>query len=184
MNEKRRDVSKKVVPKEKTAFAPDDFYRAYGIAMLNWQYVETALFRLYYMFLQPSELNTVAASYYSLDSFGMKLRLVDATAKTVFNEERLNQWKRIKEDIKSASDERNVLAHLPAKIEEQSGSYCLVLKPEVFVPSSLRRSKKRKYDTNGFEELANKFYELSEQIDKFAMQDAASVMIMFGNHEQ
>lgn len=159
-------------------FGPNDFYRAYAIAMLEWQNVETALFRLYYMLFEHGELLPIAASYYSLDSFGSKLRLVDGTAKSVLTPERVKEWQSIKKVMEKFAAERNVLAHLPAEIEVQAdNSLTLVLIPGVFVPTTLYRPKKRKYDATGCETLANEFQQLSKQIDAFAEKDAAYVVM-------
>ena len=38
-------------------FSPDDFYRAFGIAILVWQFVESQLFRFYFSIHEPDALN-------------------------------------------------------------------------------------------------------------------------------
>ena len=147
-------------------YSPDDFYRAYAIAMLNWQHVESALFRLYFSFFESGNLVPISAAYYSLDAFGPKFKLVNSTAKCVLKGKLLSTWTSIAKKVVSAAEERNVLAHLPAAIEfNTDGSLSLVLSPGIFIPPALVRSKKRKYDAAGCENLAFDFESLAKRID-------------------
>lgn len=149
--------------------SPDDFYKAYAIAMLNWQKVESALFRLLYSLFEGGNLEQVGAAFYSQDSFGAKLRLVDATAGSVLRDPRLAEWTALNRDLGSASAHRNVLAHLPAVVEfGADGSMGLVLQPSLYVPENLRRRKNRKYDAGQCEQLANEFEALEFRLDTFA----------------
>jgi hypothetical protein len=156
---------------KKTAMplSPDDFYRAYAIAMLNWQKVESALFRLLYSLFEGGNLEQVGAAFYSQDSFGAKLRLVDATAGSVLKDPRLAAWTALCKDLRDAAAHRNVLAHLPAVVEfAPDGSMGLVLHPSLYVPENLRRRKSRKYDAAQCEQLANEFEALQSRLDTFA----------------
>jgi hypothetical protein len=152
-------------------FSPDDFYRAYAIAMLNWQKVESALFRFYFWLFDNGNLQQAGAAYYSLDSFGAKLRLADATAAAVLGEAKLAFWKDLSNQIRTASKDRNALAHLPAVVEtNMDGSLSLMLGRHVYVPPSLLRKRTTKYDAETCERLAFHFEELEKKVDAFVSQ--------------
>ncbi len=145
-----------------------DFYRAFAIAMLNWQKVESALFRVYFRLFENGNLKQAGAAYYSLDSFGAKLRLVEATASAVLEDTKLESWKSLASEIRNASKDRNALAHLPAMVESnEDGSLSLVLGRHVYVPPSLVRKRTKKYDTDTCERLAFCFEELESELDAF-----------------
>ena len=147
-------------------FSPDDFYRAYAIAMLNWQKVESSLFRFYFSLFENGNLVQAGAAYYSLDSFGAKLRLVNATAGAVLHGVKLKVWEELHQEVRSASGDRNALAHLPAVVEvNPDQSLALVLAPHMYVPPSLLRKRTTKYDAGEFERLAFHFEDLANQVD-------------------
>ena len=147
----------------------DDFYRAYAIAMLNWQNVESSLFRMYYGLFNGTNLSQAGAAYFSLESFGAKLRLVDATAKVVLDENAAKLWEKLKRRVENSSGDRNVLAHLPASVEFQDDGACsLVLTANIFVPTALVRRRKKKYDAAECERLGMDFHALAGAIDTFA----------------
>ena len=136
------------------SYSLNDFYRSCAIAMLNWQQVEASLFRLYFGLLSDPNLRQAGAAFFSLDSFGAKLRLVDATAMVVLNGAALKKWSELRKHVLTASGERNVLAHLPATVEVQADkSLSLVLASPIFVPASLMRKRKKKYDAKECEHL-------------------------------
>jgi len=152
-------------------FSPDHFYRAYAIAMLNWQKIESALFRLYFSLFENSNLQQAGAAYYSLDSFGAKLRLADATVGAVLDYTKQGSWMRLSYEIRIASQDRNALAHLPAVVEfNADGSLSLVLVRHIYVPPSLVRKGTMKYDAATCEKLAFRFGELEEKLDAFVIQ--------------
>lgn len=147
---------------------PDDFYRAYAKAMLSWQHVESALFRVYYGLFENGNYTQAGAAYYSLESFGPKLRLVDATAGAVLKDAQLMSWKSLCEEVRAASGDRNVLAHLPlAVIVNADHSLSLVMSRHVHIPPSLIRKRKTIYDTATCEQLADHFQNLGRQLDAF-----------------
>jgi len=150
------------------ASTPDNFYRAYGVALLSWQHVEHSLFRVYWAMFTAKVLKEAGAAYYTQDSFGAKLRLVEGLAKVTLSGEMLEAWVGLNKRIKAASVDRNVLAHLTAVADFQAdGSLELVLAPAIFVPSKLVRTAKR-YDANECHRLTVAFEQLSEDTDKLA----------------
>ena len=123
--------------------------------MLNWQIVESALYRGYFSLFENGNLAQSGAAYYSLDSFGAKLRLVDATAGAVLKAPKLDAWVKLHKALKSASSERNFLAHLPAELSVNADqSLSLVLAPHFYIPFSLRRKRSKSYDAPECERLA------------------------------
>lgn len=156
-------------------FSPDEFYRAFAIAMLNWQKVERALFELLFSLFKNGNLVQAGAAYYSLDSFGGKLRLVDATAGAVLMGVRLAAWKAICKEVRNASGDRNALAHLPATVQvNDDQSLSLVLAPHIYVPPSLRRNRTTKYDAAKCERLAFHFDQLAKRIEVFRVTPGAA----------
>lgn len=147
----------------------DAFYRSYAIAMLTWQSVESSLFRMYFGLFTGGNLRQTGAAYFSVESFGAKLRLVSATAQVVLGERELGRWSKLQDRLLKASGERNRLAHLPASIEFQSdGSCSLVLTPNIFVPETLTKKRRTKYGASDCDRLATSFQDLSHEIDLFA----------------
>jgi hypothetical protein len=105
-------------------------------------------------------------AYYSRNSFGNKLILVNKTATSVLLDNKLNAWKQLHEEIKDASGHRNALAHLPAVVEvNPDQSLSLMLTPHIYIPPSLRRNRNKKYDAGECERLAFSFSDLAERID-------------------
>lgn len=152
------------------AFTPEDFYRAYAQAMLTWQRVESALFRVYFNLFENGNLLQAGAAYYCLDSFGAKLRLVDSTARAVLAGDRLVAWKALNNDLVAASRERNYLAHLPgAVIINDDGSLSLVLGRHDFIPLALIRKRKVTYDAGECERLFSEFGRLAASLDAFVV---------------
>lgn len=136
--------------------------------MLNWQRVESALYRLYFSLFENGNLAQSGAAYYSLDSFGGKLRLVNATAVAVLMDAQLDTWEVLHQEIKSASSERNVLAHLPAVLDVNADkSLSLTLAPHCYIPLSMIKKRTRKYDAPECERLASCFDELAKKVDSF-----------------
>lgn len=152
-------------------YTPDDFYRAYAKAMLSWQHVESALFRVYYGLFENGNYAQAGAAYYSLDSFGAKLRLVDATAGAVFKDDRLKSWKTLSKNVKDASGDRNVLAHLPLSVVINADhSLSLVMGRHIHIPPSLVRERKTAYDAATCEQLADHFQSLEKILDVFCKE--------------
>ena len=152
-------------------YSPDDFYRAYAIAMLNWQTVESALFEFLYSLFENGNLTQAGAAYYSLNSFGAKLQLVDAMSKAVLDDAQLNGWRSLCAEIRKTSEDRNVLAHLPAAVEFQpDNSLSLVLAPHIFTPKPLIRPRKKKFGAGECEHLASEFDKLAKKIRAFTQQ--------------
>ena len=138
--------TKEQTPRE---FAPDDFYRAFAIAMLEWQAVEHNLCLLFHSLTQPPQVRTSGSVYYSLSSFGSKLRVVDSAAAVILQGNRLRQWTALKKELEAASKDRNVLAHLTAAGDfHEDGSLQLVLTPPLFVPAHLVRNRAKEPPIN------------------------------------
>ena len=100
-------------------FSPDDFYRAFGIAILVWQFVESQLFRFYFSIHEPDALNKAGMEFYGKHSFGPKLLLVHKRALARLASERLAEWNIIHDELAAASMDRNALAHLTAVADFQ-----------------------------------------------------------------
>lgn len=152
----------------KEEYAPDDFYRAFAIAMLRWQYVEHELYQLFHAIIQTPNVATSGALYYAQLSFGQKLNLVDSTAKVTLTDTSLARWKELRKELKGASNDRNVLAHLTAVADfEENGAFKLVLAPALFVPMQMIRKQNKKYDSKGCEHIAITFDELAKKVAAF-----------------
>jgi len=148
-------------------FSPDDFYRAFGIAILVWQFVESQLFRFYFSIHEPGALNKAGMEFYVEHSFGPKLWLVHKHALARLASERLAEWKVIYGELAAASIERNALAHLTVVAEFQSdNTLSLALAPSIYVPQALVKTEK-KYDTAECERLARSFEDLARRLDVF-----------------
>lgn len=150
---------------------PEEFYEAYAIAMLYWQRVEISLFHAYFQMFENGNYRQAGAAYYSLDSFGAKLRLVDATARAVLKDEPLKSWKTLSNEIRAASGDRNALAHLPASVViNPDDSLSLVLSRHFHAPPSMARPRKKVYDTTVCRELAKHFTNLASKLEDFRNQ--------------
>lgn len=129
------------------AYGPDDFYSAFGVAIPCWQLIEAELFRFFFSIHDPGALEIAGTKFYELNSFGAKLSLVDKQAQTILSGDRLQEWQILKNEMKSKSFDRNVLAHLTAAGDFQpENSFGLALSPHVFTPPALIKTEK-KYDT-------------------------------------
>jgi len=174
-----------------TPATPEDFYHGYAIAMLTWQKVEEALFRFFYTLFKGDNLIQAGAAYYSLESFGAKLRLVndmakavraqrdignldgdkDAAAQIAERERKVEDlhasWTALHTELKAAAADRNVLAHLPARIKyNEDLSISLILTNPIYVPQGLIRTRKKEYDAAEFLRLAHRFDILETELDK------------------
>ena len=147
--------------------SPNDFYRAFGNAVLCWQHIEAELFQFYFSIHDPGALEIAGMKFYECNSFGAKLTLVHQRAKTILSGDRLQGWRILKNEIKSKSSDRNVLAHLTAVGDFQpENSFGLALSPHVFTPAALIKTKK-KYDAAECERLALAFRALAIKIAAF-----------------
>ncbi len=137
--------------------------------MLAWQQVETAVFTVFFSMFDKPQLMQVGALFYSQDSFGGKLRLVEALAKVTLKPEQEKDWKKLVTRLVKASAERNVLAHFTAVADfEGDSDIKLVLAPPMFVPPELQKARARKYDAEGCGELVDEFTQLAQALQKFA----------------
>lgn len=160
-------------------FSPDDFYRAFGIAILVWQFVESQLFRFYFSIHESDALNKVGMEFYGKHSFGPKLLLVHKRALARLASERLAEWNVIHDELAAASIDRNALAHLTAVADFQSdNTLSLALAPSIYVPQALVKTKK-KYDTAECERLANSFEDLAKRLEVFTRSWPASGQAAF-----
>jgi hypothetical protein len=154
-------------PLPRDPYSPDDFYRAFGIAILVWQFVETQLFHFYFSIHEPGALNKAGTEFYGRHSFGPKLMLVDKRALTRLTGTRIAEWRTLHNEMVAASIDRNALAHLTAVADFQSDDTLgLTLAPPRYVPRALVKTKK-KYDTAECERLAFSFEALAKRIDTF-----------------
>ncbi|QDZ26769.1 hypothetical protein [Noviherbaspirillum sp. UKPF54] len=147
------------------AHHPDDFYKAFAIAMLQWQSVEHSLFHLFYRLSDASDIESAGTEYYRRKNFGPKFELVKEYAKSL-PEEATVRWHSIKEELARLSDYRNALAHLTAAVDfKEDDSLELVLAPAVFLPKALIKERK-KLDAEGCEQLACEFGNLARNIQE------------------
>jgi len=76
MTDDGRDGEYSVPPAAIRAFGPDDFLRALGAALLAWQAVEEATFKLFHRLLRVDDVNISGAVFFTPDSFGLRLKIV------------------------------------------------------------------------------------------------------------
>jgi hypothetical protein len=123
----------------------NDFFRSYATAMLVWQNVESALFSVFFSLYNYDEnpkigarnLKRLGAVFYSQETFGSKLKIVDALAKVSLDAEQMARWKKLKRHMEGAYSDRNVLAHFTAvATNTESTSLDLAMAPRC---SSLKR---------------------------------------------
>lgn len=147
----------------------DNFYRSFGLALLCWQHIENALFRVYFSVTGGSLLSAQVA-FYSSDQFGAKLRLVHNAARVQLQGSDAAQWQALKADIEAAVKQRNALAHLgtvPYFTDDQEMH--LALAPSMFVPGAMVRKRER-IDTARCEEIGAEFRRLGRELVLFAMR--------------
>jgi hypothetical protein len=160
-------ASDKNTSKVQREFAPDDFYRAFAIAILQWQAVEHNLYMLFYKVVVGATLEESGIKYYKCLTFGKKLTLVNDAAKTCLVGDTADQWRQLKSELKTECKNRNALAHLTAVADfHEDGSLELVLAPGIFVPTVLVK-KRRRLDTAECERLAFEFDKLAHKIEDF-----------------
>lgn len=148
--------------------AAEDFFRSFATAILCWQHVEHSLFALFFSLFDAPVILQVSAVYYSQESFGAKLRIVDATAKVVLLGERLQGWQRLRERLKAAAQDRNVMAHHTAVADFQADNTMgFALAPAAMVPKELRRRRTKKYDAAECERIAEAFQAMAKDVDAF-----------------
>jgi len=146
---------------------PEDFYRAFAIAVLMWQGVEHVLFNLMFELSPSRDLQLVGEAYYGRHSFGPKLRLVDQAAKATLKGEQLAAWLALKDELELRSEDRNWLAHatyVPRFREDNT--YDLVLTHPVFVPVALRRLRAT-YDAAECNRATIRFRDLARAVEAF-----------------
>jgi hypothetical protein len=141
--------------------------------MLVWQMVEHNLFAVFFSLFDAPVIMQTSAVYYSQESFGAKLRVVDATARVVSNKDRLARWEKLHRRLKAAAQHRNVLAHHTAVAEFfPDNSFSLVMAPAMLIPEPLKRSRGVKYDTAQCQRLQNEFEALAGDLSAFIEPNA------------
>lgn len=150
-------------------YTNDKFFKAFAIAMLQWQHVEHNLYTLFHALSRPTHIGVSGAIFYAQDSFGPKLNLVDKTAQVAIQDEELKEWESLKKRLKEASKDRNVLAHLTVNGDfRENDELQLVMAPPLFVPHQLVRKRAKKYDLEELERIADVFYVLGIDLSNFA----------------
>ncbi|MDD5366309.1 MAG: hypothetical protein PHR30_13300 [Gallionellaceae bacterium] len=168
-------------------YAPDDFFRAFAIAMLRWQYIEHELYLLFHALILTPLTDISGALYYAQTGFGPKLRLVDIAAKVALDKPLQAQWRALRMELDDASLHRNILAHLTAIPEFGEGdSIQLVLAPALLTPMQLRRKHPQKYDAEGCERIAVIFDELSQKVASFhaKVRESCRSVVQQDKHDQ
>jgi hypothetical protein len=149
-------------------YSPDDFFRNFATAILSWQGIEHELYILFLSCVRPNNANVAGAIFYDQPSFGQKLKLVESAMKVATPDTHKQEWKRLLKEIKSASVDRNILAHLTAAADFQDdNSFDLAMVAPLLSPPEIRRVQKRKYNTAGCNEVRLEFEALENRIKEF-----------------
>lgn len=164
----------------------NEFYRALGQALSEWQYIEWELFKMYNFFLGPVHWQVASASFYSHHTFRGKIRLLKTTGKMYFEQEIEHRTHKAKRElhlyIKSLnwvlseclnlSEKRNDLAHHMIDYDGEDDAQKPVLAP----PFTARRLKNvPAKTTEDIYSICNDFVNLADLIWEFNLS-------LYGNH--
>ncbi len=147
----------------------DEFYKAFAVAVLTWQIVEDRLFRLLMSIHASQDLEQVGELYYGkrTRSFGRKLGAVDKVAVSVLQGADLANWGALKDELGSASQDRNSLAHSSiVPFFHTDDSFELVLAQPTFTPKGLRESRPM-FDAAECRRITLRFHALAEKVGRF-----------------
>jgi len=97
-----------------TENAYDLIYRSMGNALIAWQLVEGAHFRLFRKLLgAPEELSPLV--YFSIESFDTRRKMLHRVAQCFLADPKFKalrgQWDNLNKELKDANDNRNKIAH-------------------------------------------------------------------------
>jgi len=165
------DEANDIVSGSIKSFAPDDFLRALGAALLAWQVVEDATFKLFRALLRNNDPSVSASIFFTPEVFGMKLKLVDNLARAVLRAqpELLSDWSTLRGAIETAAGHRNQMAHrgMGTGFDPQTGEMDLALMRSLYRPAAKAKKDHQMYNTPRLAQLHNEFGQLSFQIDGF-----------------
>jgi len=138
-------------------FAPDDFYRALGCAIVTFSTIDGALWRLFWALgpNDPPDHVAARAIFYSSRQFGGRLDKVAALAgQKIIDPEMQAEWTDIHSLVSVLKDERNHLAHSDAAADfEHDNTFGLALVRPMHMPEEKYTPPKAKLDTRRLEEL-------------------------------
>lgn len=88
------------------------FYHEIGLAITQWSHIEHSLYQLAIHAFGSDQGNTLAGGFFSIENFRSKLAFVERTFAGIPSAKQHEQeWFAIRENVRSLSSRRNVLAH-------------------------------------------------------------------------
>lgn len=116
----------------------DDFYKAIGEAITQWQFVEYALLRVFESFFDPADQEEIPYIFYSVSSSIAKIDMVDNAGSNHLgqNKESLEIFSELISQYRRLSTLRNDMAHNMAI--DESGPYMLSSNPYNITKKSKR----------------------------------------------
>jgi hypothetical protein len=143
-----------------------DFTESVGLAILEWQKVEMALFLIFNTLIGASDKRLSSAAFYSVVGLRTRLEMVNAVAVIALADSPLlTEWKALCTKISDLSKRRNALAHCTlASVTDINGKVSLRLRSSVF---DVRSGHDREYDRKQIQDFDRSFGRLAARLDVF-----------------
>jgi len=152
-------------------YAPDDFYRALGYALVAFTEIDGALFALFYALTvgETPDIEEAKRIFYESWNFGTRLKIVAKAASAKMADAALRaEWEEIEETIETLNGQRNQLAHSSAAASfEVDNSFGLALVPVLYLPGDSLSQPAEKLDTRHIVALAVEFEDMADRISAF-----------------
>jgi hypothetical protein len=147
----------------------EEFYATVGQALSDWQLVEGEIGGIFSVVIGNPGGALSNAAYYSIQSFRVRLLMVNATA-SVFLRNYPNlqtQWHKLYERTDDKNTIRNYLAHYMAVIIKTKKGTKMVLHPTIFKFDNLFNPTTRKYDIKQIKAWGTSFENLHTSLRQF-----------------
>lgn len=133
----------------------DSLFQSFGFALAEWSRVEAQAYRFYSAMMAGANPDLISVNWHSIQSFDSKITLLDRCAVFAIPQEAYHgEWSPLLKRIRSASGERNVIAHgsIMSRVEKTGEPSPLYFGPSILDATAKLRGR-----------LENRHYEYSSE---------------------
>lgn len=155
----------------------DLFYKNLGIAITQWAHVEMGLFAVFHVCLEPKDIESAAAVFFSTVTLQGKLDLIEKLLHLRRKSgSHLKKWNNLKERVRRQSKTRNHFAHYTVLIHaEARPGKRYQLRPVSYVKRS-RDDQPTFYYANDFPRIWEWYSELWLELENFGAELSSEIL--------